>query len=324
MRKNFLITFFLITFQSVIFSYEFKCFQIGPVIGYRQEEIDFGIQDPLIGDPNAIRENFDTFHVFEIGANTELLIPYRIFLRGESIWGFGNTSHATIEARSQILDFTNTFISEQRFQRRYDAKSYTLNSSVNIGMPFKFCPITLLIYFGYGYDRENITRKDSPVFRFSNSNLQFMFTPNKHLNFKFYSPIFGTGFHLRPDPCGIFKLMAEYQFYFGVLDISSSYKNETTENANFRLERQNINVKTKGLSHRFFIMTLFNLRCNFNLGLKVKYQYTSANPKDANLTILTKELNNNVFTEQLSNTQRSFNKFVWQYLGGEILFLLQF
>jgi len=323
--KIFLFTIiFYIICPIFVFSHNFKCFQIGPIFGYRQEEIDFGVQSPLIADPNATRENFDTFHVFEIGGNMELLIPCRIFLRGKSTVGFGSSSNAIIEARRRISDFSNTFIGEQRFQGRYHAKSNTLDSSVNIGFPLKLAPVTLLAYFGYGYDRENITRKSPPIFNIFENGVNFSFTPSKNLDFKYYSPLFGIGFHLKPDPCGMFKLMSEYQFYWGILDISSSYKSQTSDPTDFIIQKENLNLKKRGYSHRFFIQALMNLRCHLNIGLKLKYQYTSADPSGARISTSSQELINGVFTNQVQNERVPFNKFVWQYLGGEILFLLQF
>jgi len=297
---------------------------MGPVFGYRQEEIDFGIQSPLIADPNATRENFDTFHVFEIGGDMELLIPCRIFLRGKSTIGFGSSSHAIIEARRRITNFSGMFISEQKFQSRYHASSHTLESFVNIGFPIKISPLTLVTYFGYGYDRENITRKSPPIFNTLEDGLNFSFSPTKNLDFKYYSPLFGIGLHLRPSSCGMFKLMSEYQFYWGILDISSSYKNETSNTTDFIIQKENLFLKKRGYSHRFFIQALLNIKCHLNVGLKLKYQYTSADPNGAHISTSSQELISSNFINQLQNERVPFNKFVWQYLGGEILFLLQF
>jgi len=324
MRTFLLTTIFCLIYPAFVFSHEFKYFQIGPIFGYRQEEIDFGVRSDLIADPNATRENFDTFHVFEIGGNMELLIPCRIFLRGSSTVGFGSTSHAIIEARRRLVDFSDNFINEQHFQDRYHAKSHTLDSSISIGFPLKLSPVTLLAYLGYGYDRENIIRKSPPVFSIFESGLDFSFFPSKNLDFKYYSPLFGIGFHLRPDPCGMFKLMSEYQFYWGILDISSSYHSETSNQTDFLILKENLSLKKRAYSHRFFIQALLNLKCHLNIGLKLKYQYTSADPSGAHITTSSQELVNNIFTDQAINERVPFNKFIWQYLGGEILFLLQF
>lgn len=316
--RNIIIACYLLI--SSCFAYEFKPIEVSLIGSYKQLEGNLSYSDERIFDPNAIREFFDDVHIFQTGPKLEVLIPFALFFRSFFLYGYGYTHHGLSQMRVAVQNPQNAVVARFVNEFAYHAKTYTFESFGSIGYPIKFAPFIFIPFFGYGYDRQNIERKGINSAFFSDGVSSADFKPSNHLGSKFYAPFFGLELRVTPTADGRLIWIGDYEFHWGVFKTNSSYFIHTQTAGLDQRVKQNISLKKKGISHKFFLKALIGLSQYATLGLKVKYGYFKVNNGQSNQLIFGRR---NTFPIE-EKVQRSSKRYTSQYLGGEIEGSIQF
>lgn len=306
--------------SSISFAYEFKPIKISLVGSYQQDESNLSYSDERIFDPNAIREFFDHFHIYQAGPKLEVVIPFAFFFRSFFLYGYGHTHKGLSQMRVAVQDLQNIVVARFAKEFEYKASAYTFESSGSVGYPIQLAPFTIIPFFGYGYDRQNVERRGLDFALFSDGVSTARFKPSNHLGSKFYAPFFGLELRVEPTPEGRLIWIGEYEFHWGVFQTNSSYLIQTQTIGLEQNIKQNISLKKRGISHKFFLKTLIGLSKYATLGLKIKYSYLKVNNGQSNQVIFGTE--NGLSIEE--KIQRESKRYTSQYLGGEIEGSIQF